>query len=130
MKWHRAPTEDPASDAGTSPSVGLDLMSAPPESPSATAPIAQPFTDVATGRGDLDDALAAFRDDHPPGVYSARRTIDALLDVWALAAAVDRTAAHPIEAELVALVERETVTARELSDCIALVETALEPLTR
>ncbi|HVM63559.1 MAG TPA: hypothetical protein VMU14_01770 [Acidimicrobiales bacterium] len=82
------------------------------------------------GHEDLDDALAAFRHEHPSGVYSARRTIDALLDVWALAAAVDRTAAHPIEAELVALVERETVTARELADCIGLVETALAPLTR
>ncbi|HVM64596.1 MAG TPA: hypothetical protein VMU14_07025, partial [Acidimicrobiales bacterium] len=56
-------------------------------------------------------------------------TIDALLELWALAAAVDRTAAHPIETELVVLVARETVTAQELSSCLDLVETALGPLS-
>jgi hypothetical protein len=76
-------------------------------------------------RGDLHKALVAFRAAHPDGVYSAKRTIDPLLDVWALALAVDRTAARPVESVLHALVERSVVTAGELSACVDRVEVAL-----
>ena len=85
---------------------------------------------TADCRSKLQSALAAFRSSHASGVYSAKRTIDPLLDVWALAAAVDRNVARPIEAELVTLAYREIVTSHELAACMDGVEAALAPLAR
>ena len=115
MRWRRAATQD--SDHNQrgylqADVVGRDGPSAPSVDPSPTAP---------TGVGDrlrkVQEALVALRAAHPSGVFSAARTVDSLLDVWSLAAAVDRSAARPIEALLVALVDRDVVTAEELAVC-------------
>ena len=129
MKWHRDATEVLAREDGGPPGEGRPRTGDWAASSTEPAPAALSSSELRTPLGDLHTALAAFRAHHADGVYSAKRMIGPLLDVWALAAAVDRIAAHPIEAELVRLVEREVVTSWELSDCITLVEAALAPLT-
>ncbi len=125
--WHRASTpgvglkgDDPAlaglafaTEAGTSTAIPTELS----------------FTKPPTAHRDLHDAVLAFRGAHPVGVYSAKRMLDPLLDLWALAAAVDRAVARPIEAVLVTLVDRTVVTARELSACADQVEASLARLS-
>ena len=119
MKWHHAPTEDAAS-----------LLTDRSYSGAATFPNGLSLSGTAASLVELRAGLVAFREAHPVGIYSTKRMIDPLLDLWAMAAVVDRTAAHLIEMELVSLVEREVVTSRELRDCTLLVEAALAPLTR
>ena len=80
-------------------------------------------------RAKLQPTLVAFRASHPSGVFSAKRTIDPLLDLWSLAVAVDSTVARPIETVLVALAERPVVTSTELSTCTDRVEAALAQLS-
>jgi len=83
---------------------------------------------VDSCRAKLQSTLTAFRASHAGGVFSAKRTIDPLLDLWSLAAAVDSTVARPIETVLVALVQRSVITSAELCTCIERVETALARL--
>jgi hypothetical protein len=72
--------------------------------------------------------LLALRVAHPDGRYSAKRTIDPLLEVWAVVSAVDRSAARPIEVMLQGLVHRSLVTASELWACADEVEAVLDTL--
>ena len=73
----------------------------------------------------LRRGLADFRVSHTDSVQSAARAINPLLDLWALAAAVDRSLAVPIEALLTALVARTSTTSAELRACADEVETSL-----
>jgi hypothetical protein len=72
--------------------------------------------------------LLALRVAHPDGRYSAKRTIDPLLEVWAVVSAVDRSAARPIEVMLQGLVHRPLVTASKLWACADDVEAVLDTL--
>ncbi len=65
----------------------------------------------------MPHALVEFHAAHQDGVYSAKRTIDPLLSVWALASSFGRAAARPVEAVLRTLVDLSIVTAEELSAC-------------
>jgi hypothetical protein len=64
------------------------------------------------------------------GVLSPARTVDPLLEVWSLAAAVDAAAARPIERLLSTLVARSVTTLGELSACLDQVEETLARLSR
>jgi hypothetical protein len=81
--------------------------------------------DAPTATDGLRPALVAFREEHPAGLYSARRMINPLLDLWAAVAAVDPTLGRPIEALLVTLVGRNAISAEELSVCARRVESLL-----
>jgi hypothetical protein len=78
---------------------------------------------VGLRRG-LDD----FRISHTDSVLSAGRAINPLLDLWGLAAAVDRSVAAPIEALLTVLVSRTSTTSAELGACADEVEASLTRL--
>jgi len=79
-------------------------------------------------RADLQRALTAFRASYSSGVFSAKRTVDPLLDLWALASSIDRAVARPIEVVLRALVERSVVSSTELLSCADRVEEGLARL--
>jgi hypothetical protein len=76
-------------------------------------------------RSELLRALLEFRWDHLAGPYPAAAEITPLLDLWALAVAVDPRAARPIERMLTALLLRTVVTAHELARCLEEVRWAL-----
>ena len=76
----------------------------------------------------LRAALAAFRAAHTDSVLSAGRQTSPLLDLWALADAVDHRAAVPIEALLTTLGPRSVTTARELLASIDEVDGVLAEL--
>ena len=73
----------------------------------------------------LQQALDELRASYTAPMLSARHMIDPLLDVWGLAAAVDHSAAVPVETLLTALVHRSVVTPTELSSIAQEVEDAL-----
>jgi len=79
-------------------------------------------------RAELRAAIAELRASHASGIFSAKRTIDPLLDLWSLASAVDRSVARPVEGLLVTLVERSVVAGSELASCLDRVEAALARL--
>ena len=109
--------------------VGTGLDDLPDDRNSAVFGVVFPTApwpvDSDGARRDLREALVALRPSREGGVISARRMIDPLLDLWSLAAAVDRTIARPIEVLLRAAVERSVITAAEVSDCVEGVEANL-----
>ena len=70
----------------------------------------------------LRHGLDEFRAAHSDTVQSTQRLISPLLDLWSLAAAIDHTAAVPIESLLKALVVRTSTTSAELWACADEVE--------
>jgi hypothetical protein len=126
--WHRGPNQASVLDGDGPEGAGLGIVVAA----SATGTPVAPRTSVmgtANEHDDLREALTAFRAAHADGgVYSAPRTIDPLLELWALASRVDATVARPIEVMLVALVQRSVVTAGELSALADRVEWVLAVL--
>ena len=73
-------------------------------------------------------ALASLRTSFGAGAVSASRTINPLLDLWALTTAVDRCAAIPIEALLTVLVRRSITTTAEMAEMADRVEQMLQKL--
>jgi len=71
-------------------------------------------------------ALDGIADGHTAGAISASRMINPLLDLWALAAVVDRLAAIPIESLLTVLARRSITTTDELARMSAAVSRALD----
>jgi hypothetical protein len=89
----------------------------------SAAPIA--CDDTADRQACLQQSLDEFRSAHTDSVQSATRVISPLLDLWSLAAAVDRRAAAPIERLLTALVVRTATTGTELLACIDEIDAVL-----
>jgi hypothetical protein len=69
-----------------------------------------------------------YRWAHLAGPYPSGDEITPLLDLWALATAVDGAVARPIERLLTLLVHRTLVTSLELARGLELVRTALADL--
>ncbi len=113
--WHRAATHDDEQ--------GDDerLVTAPPDPPVDDVQIGRLSLDVSASRRALDRALADLRS-YPAGTSSARRAIGPLLDLWDVAAAVDRSVGRPVEQLLVTLVNRSVVSSDEIADCLDEVE--------
>jgi hypothetical protein len=74
----------------------------------------------------LRSALDGIADGHGTGAISASRMIDPLLDLWALATAVDHLAAVPVESLLTVLVRRSITTTDELAQMTGAVSRALD----
>jgi len=122
--WRRVATRD--DDLADRP-----FSAGPEERTRATTVLGTPAPDVGLVQPEcskLQSAIVDFRASHGTGVFSAKRTIDPLLDLWSLASAVDRSVARPIEVVLVSLVERSIVTGEELASCIGQVEEAVARL--
>ncbi len=84
--------------------------------------------EIGESRSNLEAAIASMRG-YATGSFSAKRAVGPLLDLWDLASAVDRSAARPIEALLVAVVDRAVVAADELAACLDDVEHVLDRLS-
>ncbi len=69
-------------------------------------------TDATLGR--LDEAVAALEPYMQEAVIPAGRVVNPLLDVWDAAHRIDPAVSSPVEQLLTALVERTSVTPKEL----------------
>ena len=129
--WHRGPPPEPKHHDGDPPVVATGLIDehGPPSQLPHACWSGQDSTDDTEGRRELRQSLNALRASCQGGVFSSRRVIDPLLDLWSLAAAVDRTAARPIEPLLTATVQRSVISSDELVACIDRVETILTVLS-
>jgi hypothetical protein len=96
-----------------------------PAAPSGPPSAGHANPDESGARSELLRALLEFRWEHLAGPYPAAAEITPLLDLWDLAAAVDRGAARPIERMLTALLRQTLVTSAELARCLEQVRWAL-----
>lgn len=76
----------------------------------------------------LNQAIDQFESEHTDSVISASRVINPLLQLWALANAVDHTVAMPIERLLTALNGRKITTNAEIGEMVAAIRDALAQL--
>jgi hypothetical protein len=74
---------------------------------------------------ELQGAVRSFLEAFDEPTISASRPVDGLLEIWALAAAIDPSVAAPVESLLTALVARKLTTAEELRRTMDEVEIAL-----
>jgi hypothetical protein len=77
-------------------------------------------------RSAVASSLAELRASLHSQIMPSGPVLDRLLDIWALVHQVDPHAARPVECLLSSLVDRELVSAKEVSDTCEEVETALE----
>jgi len=129
--WHRGAGPEPKHRNDDQPRTTPGLIDdhGPPSQLPHACWSGQDATDDTEGRRELRQSLNALRASCQGGVFSSRRVIDPLLDLWSLAAAVDRTAARPIEPLLTATVQRSVISSDELVACIDRVETILTVLS-
>lgn len=120
--WHRAPANpDEREDAERLDAAPLD----PPVDDVQMEPLS---LDESASRQALEGALADLRS-YPAGTSSAKRAIGPLLDLWDVAAAVDRSVARPVEQLLVTLVNRSVVSSDEIAECLDEVQRVADALS-
>jgi len=88
----------------------------------------QPGVSTSSRADHPSRGLMEYRWDHLAGPYAAADQITPLLDLWALASAVDHAAARPIEHLLTSLVRRTLVTSDELARGLEEVRAAVADL--
>ena len=130
--WSRDGLADPGSRLGDAVRPGVELAELRHPSGARTGSTSGTReTDDGARTEDareLERAIAEFRAAHTDSVIAARRVISPLLDVWSLATAVDPLVAEPIQVLLKALVQRQTTSSGELSECLDRVEMRVRDL--